>query len=146
MTKENNTVPGALAALDEQMLTRWLKERLQEGDLEPADLAQLAARYALAEREPLLQELRERIQAWDARYDPDLETLRDVFSDASERGQKYGFTITRANVVEVMREELALAGFEPAEMGPSLDASILAMFQGLAEEDDMPPVRERTSA
>lgn len=143
MAEESDTAPGALTAPDEQMLARWLKQRLQEGDLEPADLAQLAARYALAEREPLLQELQERIQAWNARSDPDLETLREVFSDASERGQKYGFTITRANVVEVMREELALAGFEPAEMGVSLDASILAMFDDEPGEEERATLRGR---
>ena len=127
---------GGMQVIGEQMLANWLKQRLDEGDIQPADLADLAARYALAERAALLEELQERMQEWSAEREPGLDDVRGAFADALSRGMDYGFAVSRGNVQEVVREELVLAGFQPQDLGPSLDSLILSMFDELGDVEE----------
>lgn len=47
--------------LDEDDIAQWLESRVEDGELSVEDLARLAARYALANRAQLLNEIAERI-------------------------------------------------------------------------------------
>ena len=144
------------AALDEEVLSKWFSQRIDDGELEIQDTPQLLARYALADPGTLRDELAERISDWrwlrehqDAGVGPD--DLKAALAAAVARGREYGFAVKRGNVVEVVREELSLAGFDQEAMPASLDAAIVLLLEYAdgtepdSEGNALSPERDRSS-
>ncbi len=142
-TRVTTLTPEAVA-LDHVVVSRWLMQRRKDSELDSGDLAELASRYALtSDRGSLLNELAERIDDFklERATGLDREDIGRTLDDAMGRANEYGFAITRDNVVEVVREELALSRYlapKKAEDNAMLDAAILAVFEAWTPDDDGP--------